>query len=150
MRTQLILQKIEDTLPITDYLTIDDARRTYLVKPVATLLSNDPNIGLSLRIGDSVIAHYAGTDFKELKQLELLSELENGISLEKRSQLAGLEKELAIQFERRMLKLSREVRERELQNYTNFSFGNPLLEIQSFDRMKDFMSDREMILGMNS
>lgn len=150
MRIQLTLQRLEERLPLQAYLKIDDAREEYLVKPVAPILSNDPNLAASINIGDTVIEQLIGEDFKELKDIEFLSDLEAGVAPDKRQLLFGLEKQLAINFEKRMLKLPRDVRERKLQDYIQYSYGNPLRQIQAFNRMKDFMSDREIILGLDS
>jgi len=149
-RLQLILQKLEDNLPVTSYLKIEDARVKYLVSGAIASLNAAPNLDAVHNIAIKEVGRLVGDDFAELKAIEILSDIESGLNPDTKVKLAGLEKELAVQFEKKMLKLPRDVRERKLQNYINYSYGNPLRQIQSYDRMKDFMSDREMILGLDS
>ncbi len=149
-RLQLILQKLEDNLPIASYLKIEDARVKYLVSGATSSLNAAPNLDAVHNIAIKEVGRLVGDDFAELKAIEILSDIESGLNPETKIKLAGLEKELAVQFEKKMLKLPRDVRTRKLQNYINYSYGNPLRQIESFDRMQDFMSDREMVLGMDS
>ena len=149
-RLQLILQKLEDDLPITSYLKIEDARVKYLVSGAQASLNAAPNLDAVHNIAIQEVGRLVGDDFAELKAIEILSDLESGLNPETKVKLAGLQKELAIQFEKKMLKLPQDVRERKLQNYVNYSFGNPLRQIESFEQMQNFMSDREIILGLDS
>ncbi len=149
-RLQLVIQKVEDQLPTSSYLKIEDVREKYLEKGAQDSLNSAPNLEVVNNIGIAEVTKIVGKDFAELKAIEILSDLESGLKPETKQKLGSLEKELATQFEKRMLKLPRDVRERKLQNYINYSYGNPLRQIQSFDRMKDFMSDREIILGLDS
>src|SRR5258708_25357055 len=49
-----------------------------------------------------------------------------------------------------MLTLPPDVRNRKLQNYITLSYGNPLSQVQSFDQMQHFLTDREMILSVDA
>jgi Domain of unknown function (DUF5667) len=48
-----------------------------------------------------------------------------------------------------MLKLSPDVRNRKLQDFIKYSYGNPLNQAESFEKMKSFVNDREMILELD-
>ncbi len=149
-RIQLVIQKVEDQLPIASYLKIEDAREIYLEKGAQDSLNSAPNLEVVNNIGIKEVAKIVGNDFAELKAIEILSDLESGLKPETKQKLGSLEKELATQFEKRMLKLPRDVRERKLQNYMQYSYGNPLRQAESFERIKQFLSDREMILAVDS
>ncbi len=149
-RLQLVIQKTEDQLPIVSFLKIEAARETYLEKGAKDSLNSAPNLDVVNNIGLKEVAKIVGPDFAELKAIEILSDLEEGLKPETKVTLNGIEKGLAIQFEKKMLKLPRDVRERKLQNYINYSYGNPLRQSESFERIKQFLSDREMILAVDS
>jgi len=149
-RLQLTIQKVEDQLPIGSYLKIDGARETYLNKGAQDSLNNAPNLEVVNNIGIKEVTKIVGSDFAELKAIEILSDLENGLKPETKVKLGGLEKELATQFEKRMLSLPPDVRNRKLQNYIKYSYGNPLNQVQSFNRMQNFLSDRDLILSVDS
>ena len=121
-RLQLAIQKVEDQLPIGSYLKIDGARETYLNKGAQDSLNNAPNLEVVNNIGIKEVAKIVGNDFAELKAIEILSDLENGLKPETKVKLGGLEKELATQFEKRMLALPPDVRNRKLQNYIKYSY----------------------------
>ncbi len=149
-RLQLILQKIEDTLPIDAYLKIDSARDKYLVSGAQNALNNAPNLEVINNIALGEIRKIVGSDFAELKAIEVLTDINNGLRPEAQQKLAGIQKELALQFEKRMLKLPSAVRNRKLQSYIAFSYGNPVDQVQSFSQMQHFLTDRDMILNVES
>ena len=149
-RIQLTLQKIEDSLPIESYLQVEDARQKYLVVTATNAVNAAPNLEAIHNIAVAEIAKIVGKDFSELKTIEIISDFESGIKPEARQKLAGLEKQLALEFEKRMLKLPVEVRNRKLQAYIRLSFGNPLRQAQAFDQIKNSLTDREMILGVDA
>ncbi len=149
-RLQLILQRLEDNLPIQSYLKIEDARQKYLVSTAIASINSAPNLDAVHNIALKEVAKVVGDDFASLKAIEIISDFEAGIKPESREKLTGLERQLAQDFEKRMLKLPPDVRNRKLQDYIKYSFGNPLKQVESFERMKNFLSDREMILGVES
>ncbi len=149
-RLQLVIQKIEDQLPIAAYLKIDGARETYLNKTAQDSLNNAPNLEVVNNIGIKEVAKIVGSDFAELKAIEILADLEGGLKPETKVKLGRIEKELATQFEKRMLALPPDVRNRKLQDYIKYSYGNPLNQVQAFNRMQDFLSDRDLILSVAS
>lgn len=146
-RMQLKIQILEETLPGKEYLAIEDVRQKYLVSTAVESINAAPNLEAVHNIGKKEVAKIVGDDYTELKAIEIISDFESKIKPEARTKLTSLEKELAVEFEKRMLKLPKETRAKKLQDYMKFSFGNPILQIKSFNRMKNFMSDREMILG---
>lgn len=147
-RFQLLLQKLEDDLPVASYLKIEDARVKYLVSGAIASLNAAPNLDAVHNIAIKEVGRLVGDDFAELKAIEVLSDIESGLNPETKVKLAGLQKELAIQFEKRMLKLPPDVRNRKLQNYINYSFGNPVRQVQAYEQMKNFLTDRELILSL--
>lgn len=149
-RLQLIIQQLEDSLSFNNYLTIEDARQKYLVSTAARAINTAPSLETIHNIGVPVAASFVGDDFAELKAIEVISDFESGVKPEAKEKLLGLEKELAVAFEKKMLKLPRDVRNRKLQDYIQYSFGDPILQIRSIERMKDQMNDRGVILGLNS
>ncbi len=149
-RLQLVIQKVEDQLPIASYLKIDAARETYLEKGAKDSLNSAPNLDVVNNIGIKEVAKIVGKDFAELKAIEILSDLESGLKPETKVKLNGLEKQLAIQFEKRMLTLAPDVRNRKLQDYIKYSYGNPINQVQSFNRMQEFLTDRDLILSVDS
>lgn len=149
-RLQLIIQQLEDTLPLNNYLKIEDARKKYLVVTATAAINNAPNLDAVHNIAVKEVAQVVGDDFAELKAIEIISDFESSVKPQAQEKLLGLEKELATTFEKKMLKLPRDVRNKKLQDYIQYSFGDPLLQIRSIERMKDYMNDREIILGLNS
>jgi len=149
-RLQLTLQKLEDNLPIQAYLKIEDARQKFLVVTAIASINAAPNLDAVHNIAVKEVAKMVGSDFAELKAIEIVSDFEAGIKPESKQKLAGLEKQLAQDFEKRMLKLPANVRNKKLQDYIKYSFGSPLKQAESFERMKSFLNDREIILGVES
>jgi len=149
-RLQLILQKVEDQLPIAPYLTIEDARVKYLVHGAQQSLNVAPNLDVTHNVALAEIKKQVGSDLAELKAIEILTDIGTGVTPGTQQKLAGLQKQLAVQFEKRMLKLPQDARNRKLQNYFTFSYGNPLRQAQAFEQMKYFLTDRDMILGVDA
>ena len=149
-RLQLVLQRIEDTLPVDAYLKIEDARVKYLVSGAQASLNAAPNLDAVHNIAIKEVAKQVGNDFSELKAIEILTDIGSGLNPGAQQKLAGLQKELALQFEKRMLKAPPEVRNKKLQDYIKYSFGNPVNQIRSFNQMQNFLTDRDMILGTES
>ncbi len=149
-RFQLILQKLEDQLPINAYLKVEDARQKYLVSGAIASLNAAPNLDAIHNIAIKEVASIVGNNYAELKAIEILTDLQSGLTPPAQKKLAGLQKELALQFEKRMLKLPSEVRTRKLQNFIQLSYGNPLNQAKAFEQMKYFLTDREMILSVDS
>lgn len=150
IRLQLIIQQIEDTLPMQDYLIIEDARQKHLVKNAVTLISSAPSLEAVFATGVEEVNNVVGEEFSELKAMEFIADFTGEVEGEAGEKLRGLEKQLAVSFEKKMLKLPRDVRNRKLQSYIHYSFGDPLLQIQAFERMKDNLTDREVIMGVDS
>ncbi len=149
-RLQLILQKVEDTLPISSYLKIEDARVKHILKPAQDSLNGAPNLEAVNNIGTKEVRSIVGSDFAELKAIEILTDLQSGLKPQTQQKLAGIQKELVLQFEKRMLKLPPDVRTRKLQAYLNLSYGNPINQVRSFNQMQNLLTDREMILSVES
>lgn len=149
-RLQLIIQRLEDTVPIGANLKLEDARQKYLVATATRAINAAPNLEAIHNIAVNEIKKQVDEDFAELKAIEIVSDFENDVAAAARVKIIGLEKELAQALEKRMLKLPRDVRNRKLQNYIQYSFGDPLVQIKSFNRIKDFISDREVVLGIDS
>lgn len=151
-RLQLMIQQLEDRhgLSFYDYLKIEDARQKYLVATAVKSINAAPSLEVIHTIALPVIANFVGEDFMELKALEVITDFENKITPQAKQKLLGLEKELVTSFEKKMLRLPRDIRNRKLQSYIHYSFGDPILQIQAFERVKNMLSDREMILGVDS
>jgi len=147
-RLQLNLQKIEDQFPIAAYLQIEDARQKNLVVTAIASLNVAPNLNLVHNIAIKTVSSVTGSDYEELKAIEILADLQNALTSKAQQKLNDLQKELAIQFEKRMLKLPSDVRTRKLQNYINFSYGDPIDQVRTFTQMQHFLTDREMILSI--
>lgn len=149
-RLTLIIQQIEDTLPLEAYLKIENARQKYLVVTATNSINAAPNLDAIHNIGVAEVTKMVGEDYAELKTIEIISDFEDGLNPQAKEKLHGLEKELALEFEKRMLKLLKDVRERKLQEFTTLSFGNPMQQVKAFERLKGFLTDREMILEMET
>lgn len=149
-RLQLILQRVEDQLPIQGYLKIEEARLTYLVRGAQESLNGAPNLDVVHNIALAEVSKIVGDDFADLKVIEILTDIGSGLKPEAKEKLAGLQKQVALDFEKKMLKLAPSVRNRKLQDYVTFSYGNPLRQAEAFEHMKDFLTDRDLILGVES
>src|SRR6266568_1057698 len=149
-RLQLILQKIEEQLPTDAYVKIDDAREKYLVSVAIASLNAAPNLDAVHNIAVKEVAKIVGNDFAELKTIEILTDIKSGLKPEAQQKVTGLQKQLALQFEKRMLTLAPDVRTRKLQQFVTFSYGNPINQIKAFDIMQDFLQDRDLILNIES
>ncbi|MBI3366179.1 hypothetical protein HY041_00950, partial [Candidatus Roizmanbacteria bacterium] len=149
-RLQLTLQKIEDTLPIDAYLKVETARQKYIVPTAIAAINAAPNLDIIHTISTKQIQSIVGKDFGELKTIEILTDLQNGLTHQAQQKLQGLQKQVTLQFEKRMLTFPSSERIRKLQNYIKLSYGNSLNQAESFEQMKYFLTDREMILGADS
>ncbi len=149
-RLELTIQKVEDVLPIDAYLKIEGARVKYLLKPAQDSLNSVPNLGVVNSIGIAEVKKIVGNDYAEVKAIEILTDLGSGFTPQTSEKLTAIQKELAIAFEKRMVKLPVNVRQRKLSNYINFSYGNPINQVKAFDKMQDFLTDREVILGVHN
>ncbi len=149
-RLQLIIQQLEDKLPTKAYLEIEDARQKYLVVTATASINAAPNLDAVHNIALKEVERVVGKDFAQIKAIEIISDFEAGLSSLARQKLIALEKQLALEFEKNMLKLPKDVRNRRLANFINYSFGNPLNQAESFEKMKSFVNDREIILGLDS
>lgn len=149
-RLQLVLQKVEDNLPVGAYLKVEDARVKYLVSGAKKSLNAAPNLDVTHNVALGEVKKQVGADFAELKAIEILTDIGSGLSPQAKQKLGGLQKQLALQFEKRMLKLPHEVRTRRLQAYLTLSYGNPIKQVEAFDEMKATMSDRDLILEMEN
>jgi len=149
-RLQLVLQKLEDQLPIKAYFKIEDARVKYLVSGAQKSLNAAPNLDVVHNIALPEVKKLVGDDFAQLKAIEVLSDIENGLNPRTQQKLLGLEKQIALEFEKKILKLPQAARDRKLQEYVNYSFGNSISQIHALNRMKSFMSDRSVVLGIEA
>jgi len=149
-KLQLILQKAEDQLPLDVYLKIENARVTYLVKGAQASLNATPNFDIVHTIAVKEAGEIVGTDFADLKVIEVLTDLSNGLNPQTQQKVTGLQKQVAVDFEKQMLQLPPDVRSRRLQNYMKLSYGNAINQVRSLNQMQQFLSDRDMILEMES
>lgn len=147
-RLQLIIQQLEDNLPLDGFLTLEDARQAHLVPTAVKSINSAPNLDAIHTIALPVVARFVGDEFAELKAIEIITDFEDDVTPVARQKIAGLAKELATSFEKKMLKLPRDVRNRELQSYINYSFGDPLLQVAAFEHLEGFLTDRELILSV--
>src|SRR5260221_942117 len=95
-RLRLILQKIEDALPIDAYLKIDAAREKYLVSSAQQAINTTPNLDVINAIGIRETRKIVGSDFAELKAIETLTDISSGLQPQAQEKLAGVQKELAL------------------------------------------------------
>lgn len=149
-RVQVTLQKVEDTLPMDAYLKVEDARVKYLLKPAQDSLNSAPNLDVVNNIGLAEVKKIVGDDFAELKAIEILTDVGSGFTPGTQEKLTAVQRQLANQFEKRMVKLPVDVRLRKLSDYIDFSYGNPVNQVKAFDAMQDFLTDREVIVGIHS
>src|SRR5258708_3688816 len=149
-RLQLILQKTEEQLPITAYVKVDEAREKYLVSGAIASLNAASNLDAVHNIAVKEVAKFVGDDFAPLKVIEILTDIKSGLKPEAQQKVTGLEGQLAIQFEKRMLTLAPNVRTRKLQQFITFSYGNPVNQVKALDAMQDFLHDRDLILSIES
>lgn len=124
-RLQLILQKIEDQLPMSAYIKIEDARQKYLVTGAQASLNAAPNLQIVNNIGLAEVRSLVGEDFGELKAMEILSDLGDGLTPKTQQKLNVLQKQLALQFEKRMLTIPQNVRTKKLQDLHNSFVWEP-------------------------
>src|SRR6266404_2929061 len=149
-RLQLILQKTEEQLPITAYVKVDEVREKYLVSGAIASLNAASNLDAVHNIAVKEVAKFVGDDFAPLKVIEILTDIKSGLKPEAQQKVTGLEGQLAIQFEKRMLTLAPNVRARKLQQFITFSYGNPINQVKALDAMQDFLHDRDLILSIES
>ena len=119
-RVQIALQTVEDTLPMDGYLKVEAARVKYVLKPAQDSINNAPNLEVVNSIGTAQAAKIVGQDFAELKSIEILTDLSSGLSPQTQTKFVPIQKELVAGFEKRMLKLPADVRQRKLDDYMNF------------------------------
>ena len=144
-RLLLILQQLEDTLSFNDYLKIEDARQKYLVATAVNALNSAPSLEAIHSIALPVVSSFVGEDFAELKAIEITTDFEENLKPEAKEKLHSLQKDLVADFEKRMLKLPPNLRNRKLQSYIHYSFGDPLLQTEAFEHMRILLTDTSLI-----
>jgi len=150
IRQLLLLQRLEDRLPNSVYIQVEAARQKDLGRLAQALLTNSDakQLNTVISLAEAEIGRQVGGDYKALKSIEVITDLEDNVPTNVADKLHETETRLVKEFETQMLSLPSSVRERKLLSFIELSFGNPVRQIESFERIKDLLVDREMMLAV--
>jgi len=146
-RDELILQGLEEKFDDSSMIKIENARLKGL-RAFAKILVNyhpDPQI-LSKEVANSV-ASETGTNYKELKTVELLQELEDASPAESQKLPLRMSQYILVErFEKRVLAMPTAKRRALLDILVNELPGNPMREFKTFSRIRRVFKSRELII----
>lgn len=144
LKQQVVLQRLQERVPEKVFAKIEQSRQEHLEKfgQVMTKVSENPE-ELAQRL-PRIIENRRGSDFKELKAVEILRDLEDKVPEEAKEALRQAQVTLSQKFEQRFAAISPEVRKEKLQNYVESLPGNAVRQFEAFDRMRESFQSEGM------
>lgn len=145
LKQQIVLQNLQGQVPEKAFAQIEEARQRNLEMfgQVMTKVAENPQ-ELAQRL-PRIIENREGSDFKELKAVEILRELEDKAPEETKEALRLAQNALAQRFEQRFAALPEKTRTEKLNNYVEFLPGNAVRQFETLETMKqNFQSPKTM------
>lgn len=136
LKQQVLLQKLQEQVPENSFARIEDARQAHLEKFSQVMNRVSENQEEIRDRFAKVVEGQDGSDFKELKAVEILKDLEDKAAPEAKEALRMAQTVLSQKFEERMSTIPPEIRKEKLQKYVEFLPGNAVRQFEAFDVMK--------------
>ena len=148
LKQQVVLQKLQEQVPETAFARIEEARQEHLTRfgEVMTKVAENPK-EFAQRL-PQIIENRQGSDFKELKAIEILRDLEDKIPEDAKQDLRAAQAVISQKFEQRFVNMSEETRTEKFQNYVEFMPGNAVRQFEAFDAMRQNFQSPEMVQVM--
>ncbi|MBI4101590.1 MAG: hypothetical protein HY443_01325, partial [Candidatus Nealsonbacteria bacterium] len=148
LKQQVVLQMIQEQVPEKVFARIEQSRQDHLEKfgQVMTRAAENPE-DFARRL-PQIIENREGSDFKELKAVEILRDLEGKVPEDARESLRLAQNALSQRFEQRFATIPPEVRKEKLQNYVESLPGNAVRQFEAFDRMRESFQSEGMAKEM--
>ncbi|MDO8663742.1 MAG: DUF5667 domain-containing protein [Candidatus Wildermuthbacteria bacterium] len=148
LKQQIVLQKLQGQVPETAFARIEEARQEHLTRfgEVMTKVAENPQ-EFAQRL-PRIIENRKGSDFKELKSMEILRDLEDKVPEDAKEALRTAQTAISQKFEQRFAGMSEETRTEKFQNYVEFMPGNAVRQFEAFDVMRQNFQSPEMAQEM--
>lgn len=143
---QTVFALIEDRVYGADYVRVEKIRQSVLKDGIETLLRlAGGDAQLLVEKLELAVNSGSGSQFKELKAIELLVEIKR-FQPEKIDEILKLgQLRLIKQLETKLLAIPREEREKELLAYANSRPGNPVRQFEAYEELIDNFEHKETI-----
>lgn len=148
LKQQIVLQKLQEQVPEKAFVKIEEQRQQHLEKfgQVMIKVAENPQ-DMAQRL-PQIITNQEGSDFKELKAVEILRDLEDKVPQEAKESLRQAQSALSQKFEQRFSTIQPEVRKEKLQQYAESLPGNAVRQFEAFDRIKESFQSEDMAQEM--
>ncbi len=145
LKQQVLLQKLEDQVPEESFARIEGARQAHLEKFSQVMDKAAENQNEIRDRFAKVVEEHPGSDFKELKAVEILRDLEDKADPSAKEALRMAQAALSQKFEIRFLTLPEKNREEKFSQYVEFLPGNPVRQFEALDRMKQSFQSADAV-----
>ncbi|HKC04576.1 MAG TPA: hypothetical protein VKC54_01785 [Patescibacteria group bacterium] len=146
-REELVLQGLEEKFDDSSFIKIESARFKGLQAFGKILVNAHPDPQVLARELAMSLASETGINYKELKTVEILQELEDSVSDEsQKTSLRMAQYILVERFEKKVLALPFAKRRLLLDTLVNELPGNPIREFKTFTRIRRLFKSRELIV----
>ncbi|MBI2450470.1 MAG: hypothetical protein HYV47_02965 [Candidatus Nealsonbacteria bacterium] len=145
LKQQVILQKLQEQVPEEVFTKIEQNRQEHLEKfgQVMTRAIKTPEQMRNFL--PQVVENQKGSNFKELKAVEILRDLEDKVSPEQREALRMAQQVMSQKFEQRFANMPQEARQENFQNYVGSMPGNPVRQFEAFETMRQNFQSPEIM-----
>lgn len=148
LKQQVVLQNIQDRVPEEVFSRIEESRQKHLENFGQVMTKTSENSQELAQRLPQIIENREGSDFKELKAVEILRDLEDRVPEESREAIRLAQSALSQRFEQRFAAIPPEVRKEKLQSYVESLPGNSMRQFEAFDRMKEYFQSEGMAKEM--
>lgn len=148
LKQQVLLQRLEEQVPEQSFARIEKARQQHLERfgeVMNKVADNQEEIRDRFA---KVVENRDGSDFKEMKAIEILRDLEDKASGEQKEALKLAQKAIGRKFEQRMATIPPEIRKEKMQKYVEFLPGNAVRQFEAYDIMKQNFESPGMVEEM--
>jgi hypothetical protein len=143
---QTVLSSIEAKIYGDDYVQVEADRQAVLKNGVDVLLTltNQDAQKLTDKL-ELVIENAAGSDLRDIKAVELLTEIERTQPAPVQQILEKAQESLAQNLETKLLAMPKEERTQAVLDYAQSAPGNPIRQFEAYETLKDDFKNPETI-----
>ncbi len=144
---QTVFSSIEDKVYGDDFVKVEEIRQEVLKDGIDTLLNlTDNNTQSLVDKLQQAVQTSNGSEFKEIKAVELLIEIEQTQPKDVQVILDQGQEQLAQSLEDKLLQMPVEERTEKLLDYADSLPGNPVNQFETYEVLKDNFEDPQLIL----
>ncbi|MBI2626284.1 MAG: hypothetical protein HYW69_01680 [Candidatus Nealsonbacteria bacterium] len=148
LKQQVVIQRLQEQVPEEVFTKIEENRQQHLEKFGRVMNKAIKNPEQMQNFLPQVIENQKGSDFKELKAVEILRDLEDKVSPEQKEALRLAQQIMSQKFEQRFNGLPQGERQEKFQKYVEFMPGNPARQFEALETMKQNFQSPEIMQGM--